>query len=407
METAPPIGQVVWHSLRDAPEPTKRQLRIILLTWAATLILQYLDSRGRHGPRVWAEIASVLLFTGGTLLLGMMHVLRGACAETVEDVQVKREGRREIRVLVFRRTLGPILFALPTMGVMAGAALAAGATVLMVRFFLGSSPIVIVLAGANVAVLIAAWCMHALIVDDESAARRRLAAMLEELDVEIVGEAADGISALDLIRERRPDVVLLDIAMPEVDGFDVARHAPEPKPLIIFQTAFGDHALKAFEHDALDYVVKPVTRARLEQAIERARRRLEGAAHPVVTLELLERVESALGQSRLTRRSRVLVRHGTGHRAILLRDVAQFVADEGLVVAVTSTARFLTDYSLNELESRLSDTFVRASRAALVNLDRIDRVVGNADGSATLTLVDGPTVHVSRRRTAAVRQALE
>jgi two-component system, LytTR family, response regulator len=142
--------------------------------------------------------------------------------------------------------------------------------------------------------------------------------------------------------------------------------------------------LKAFEHDALDYVVKPVTRARLEQAIERARRRLEGAAHPVVTLELLERVESALGQSRLTRRSRVLVRHGTGHRAIPLRDIAQFVADEGLVVAVTSTARFLTDYSLNELESRLSDTFVRASRAALVNLDRIDRVVGNADGSATL-----------------------
>jgi DNA-binding LytR/AlgR family response regulator len=248
--------------------------------------------------------------------------------------------------------------------------------------------------------------MRALIVDDESAARRRLATMLEELDVDIVGEAADGISALDLIRERRPDVVLLDIAMPEVDGFEVARHASEPKPLIIFQTAFSEHAFKAFEHEALDYVVKPVTRARLEQAIERARRRLETAAHPAVSLELLARVESALGQNRLARRSRVLVRHGAGHRAIPLREIAQFVADEGLVTAVTASARFLTDYSLNELEARLGDTFVRVSRGALVNLDRIDRVAGNADGSATLTLVDGCTVHVSRRRAAVVRRAL-
>jgi DNA-binding LytR/AlgR family response regulator len=249
--------------------------------------------------------------------------------------------------------------------------------------------------------------MRALIVDDEPAARRRLAPMLEELDVEVIGEAADGVAALDLIRERRPDVVLLDIAMPEVDGFEVARHAPEPKPLIIFQTAFGEHALKAFEHDALDYVVKPVTRARLEKAIERARRRLDSAARPAMTLELLARVESALGHDRLPRRSRVLVRHGAGHRALPLREIAQFVADEGLVTAVTTSARFLTDYSLNELESRLDGSFVRASRAALVNLDRIDRLVSNADGSVTLTLVDGSTVHVSRRRAAAVRRALE
>ena len=112
--------------------------------------------------------------------------------------------------------------------------------------------------------------MRVLIVDDESLARVRLATLLEEIDaagIQIVGEAADGVSALDLIRQHQPDVVLLDISMPEVDGFDVARHLPHPRPLIIFQTAYAEYALQAFDHDALDYVVKPVTRTRLAQAV--------------------------------------------------------------------------------------------------------------------------------------------
>src|SRR5512134_2503213 len=104
--------------------------------------------------------------------------------------------------------------------------------------------------------------MRALIVDDEAAARTRLAALLAELDVEVVGEASDGVAALDEIRALRPDVVLLDIVMPEADGFEVARHLPEPKPLVIFQTAYGDRALTAFDHEAVDYVVKPISLVR-------------------------------------------------------------------------------------------------------------------------------------------------
>jgi len=249
--------------------------------------------------------------------------------------------------------------------------------------------------------------MRVLIVDDEAAARRRLATMLDELGVEIVGEATDGVAALDAIRQHRPDVVLLDIAMPEVDGFEVARHAPEPKPLIVFQTAFGEHALKAFDHDAVDYVVKPVTRARLEKAIARAGRRLEHTARPAVTPELVARIEAALGTGRLPRRTRVLVRHGAGHRALPLRDVTFFAAEEGLVSAVTRDTRFLTDYTLADLEARFADSFVRVSRAALVNLDCVERLVSNGDGSATLTLTVGTQVHVSRRRTAALRAALD
>ena len=172
--------------------------------------------------------------------------------------------------------------------------------------------------------------MRVLIVDDEAAARRRLAALVEELGIEIVGEAAHGLSALELIGERRPDVVLLDVVMPEVDGFDVARHMPEPRPLVIFQTAYAEFAVKAFEHDALDYVVKPVTRERLAQAIERARRRLAGStAIARLTPETLEQL-GAVMRYRPARPERLLVRHGAGHRLVPLNDILSLSASEGL-----------------------------------------------------------------------------
>ena len=249
--------------------------------------------------------------------------------------------------------------------------------------------------------------MRVLIVDDEAAARTRLAALLEELDVEVIGAASDGVMALDEIRTKRPDVVLLDIAMPEADGFEVARHLPDPKPLIVFQTAYSDRALQAFDHDAIDFVVKPVTPARLSQAIDRARRRLAERSRGGISPDILEKIEAVVRDARPARRTRVLVRQGPGHRALPLREVMRFTADEGLVFAVTPAGRHLTDYTLNELETRLAGVFVRTSRADLIHLERVDRLAGNGDGSATLTLTDGTVLHVSRRRAAAVRLALQ
>jgi DNA-binding LytR/AlgR family response regulator len=247
--------------------------------------------------------------------------------------------------------------------------------------------------------------MRVLLVDDEPNARRRLSIMLEELDVEVVGEAADGVQALQLIRERQPDVLLLDIAMPEVDGFDVARHLPEPRPLVIFQTAFHEYALRAFEHEALDYVVKPVTLERLKHALERAQRRLS-ADHPVAfSSELISRLTQALGES--ARTARVLVNDGSGHRLLAYREINRFVTDEGRVYAQTDRARYSCDYTLNELEERTAGSFVRASRAELVNLERVQRIDASGDGLALLTLIDGSRVHVSRRRVADVRRVLE
>jgi DNA-binding LytR/AlgR family response regulator len=251
--------------------------------------------------------------------------------------------------------------------------------------------------------------MRILIVDDEAAARRRLAALVEEIggrELEVVGEAQSGIEALEMVKERRPDLVLLDVSMPEVDGFDVARHLPDPRPLIVFQTAYHQFAVEAFEHEALDYVVKPVKRERLAAALERARLRLaERVASPEWDGASLQRLGTALGHQP-SRPARLLVRHGAGHRLVAVRDILRFHADERLVFAETAGGRAATDYTLNELESRLGPSFVRVSRADLVNLSHVQGITSNGDGSATLVLNGGNAVRVSRRRAASVRTAV-
>ena len=262
--------------------------------------------------------------------------------------------------------------------------------------------------------------MRLLIVDDEAPARRRLASLIEEIDeesgdgepgttmrLEIVGEAPDGMTALELVRTTKPDVLLLDVAMPEVDGLDVARHLPEPRPLIIFQTAYHEYAPQAFDEQALDFVVKPVSKDRLARALERARIRLATLQRAgLLTADGLERLGTALGHQRI-RPARLLVRQGAGHRLLLLRSVTRFSAMDGLVRAHTATETSVTDYTLNELEERLGTGFIRTSRADLVNLSHVERIVSNGDGSATITLSSGEKVRVSRRRAADVRRSLE
>ena len=244
--------------------------------------------------------------------------------------------------------------------------------------------------------------MRVLIVDDEPAARHRLRRQLAELEVECVGEAGNAVEALERIASLRPDVVLLDIAMPEVSGLDVARHLRGGPPLVIFQTAHDAHAVAAFEQEAIDYLLKPIGRDRLAQALERAGRRLSlGSGAPAP--EALARIEQAALRPMVPVR-RVLVRSGPGHRLLPVREVARFVAEEGLARAVTAAATYLTDYTLADLEARMKPD---DNRGDLVNIDWIDRIAGAGDGSATLTLKDGRSVHVSRRRAADVRRAIE
>jgi DNA-binding LytR/AlgR family response regulator len=250
--------------------------------------------------------------------------------------------------------------------------------------------------------------MRILIVDDEPQARARLAAMLEELDVEVVGEAANGVEALALAQTTGPDVVLLDIAMPEVDGLEVAMALPEPRPLVIFQTAHDEYALQAFEREALDYVLKPVTMERLEAALARARRRLEERhVAPAVSPQFVAELQAALAGGTAPRRPRVMVKDGEGKMLVPLKDVVKFASDEGGVQAVTRLGSYLTEYTLAELETRLGTSFLRVNRAELLNADHVGRIASNGDGSATITMADGALVHVSRRRAAEIRRILE
>ena len=248
--------------------------------------------------------------------------------------------------------------------------------------------------------------MRVLVVDDEPAARRRLVLMLEELDVELAGEAANGVEALAMASSLAPDVMLLDIQMREVSGLDVARHLTEPKPLVIFQTAHDQHAVQAFEEHALDYLLKPVSLDRLRAALERARTTLGAARTPQLDASLVSQLEERLQLAGRGPRPRVLARDGAGHRLLAFRDVLRFTTDVGGVVAISTQGTFSIDLTLDETERRAGAGFVRVSRGDLVNIDAVRRIDPAEDGAATLTLADGALVRVSRRRAADVRRVL-
>jgi DNA-binding LytR/AlgR family response regulator len=200
--------------------------------------------------------------------------------------------------------------------------------------------------------------------------------------------------------------------MPEVSGLDVARRLGGAGPLVVFQTAYDEYALAAFEREALDFIVKPVTSERLSQSFDRARRRLAERADrpmmPAMTEAVAARLEAALGRGeRRPPPRRLLVRHQSGHRLIPVASVDRFVAADGVVSAVVSGAEHLTDDSLDALETRLSTAFVRTTRSDLIAIDRVDRITSNGDGSATITMKDGSHWRVSRRRAKPVRDALQ
>lgn len=231
--------------------------------------------------------------------------------------------------------------------------------------------------------------IRVLLVDDEPLARERLRQMLGGFaDVEVVGEAADGEEAIERTVALRPEVVFLDVQMPGCSGVEVVRSLASPRPRVVFCTSFDEYAVEAFELHAIDYLLKPVTRARLAQTI--ARLRQEPAREP----------EAALARAtQLGEVSRFLARSGGRYRVVPAKDVLCFSVEDGLTALHTSRERFWMDPTLNDLEARLDPTaFCRVSRTALVRLEAIVEVATIVGGYGEVLLRNGAKLQVSRRR---------
>lgn len=240
--------------------------------------------------------------------------------------------------------------------------------------------------------------MRALIVDDEAPARERLRRMLADLgDVVVVGEASNGSEALAACAALDPDVVLLDIRMPGMDGIETARHlnALDEPPALIFTTAYDEYALDAFENQAVGYLMKPVRREKLERALRHAAR--------VAGAQLVRLADQAqLGK----RRTQICTRLGDQLKLVPVEDVFYFEADQKYVTVRHRGGSDIIDDSLRALEDEFAPAFVRIHRNSLAALRHIGSVERGADGRYQVRFKEcDDTLPVSRRHaTEALRQ---
>jgi two-component system LytT family response regulator len=243
--------------------------------------------------------------------------------------------------------------------------------------------------------------LRVLIADDEAPARRVLSRLLRAHDFRVVAECADGLAAVEQIRVQRPQLVFLDVKMPELDGFEVIeRVGVDEMPPVVFVTAFDDFATRAFDVHALDYLVKPFSDARFEFTLARARRRLVEMDAPRIAAELRAlldtRRRASSGPPRL---ERFLVKLGNRTSVIAASEVDWIEAQDYYVTLHVAGACHLHRQAIRSLEETLDPlSFVRIARSAIVNLARVRELRRRSDGRWTLLLLDGTELPVSRRR---------
>jgi two-component system LytT family response regulator len=241
-----------------------------------------------------------------------------------------------------------------------------------------------------------------LIVDDEEPARDVLREMLGRMpDVRVVGECANGLEALRVAAETRPDCVLLDIQMPRLDGFEVMELL-DPSIAVVFVTAYDSYAVRAFEVHAVDYVLKPFSEARLAEALSRARELARGKARPDASA-----LASALRPSGRYA-ARVVVRDGPQVRIIPVEKLDFAEAQDDFVALKTEGKKYLKSQTLSSLAASLDPArFLRVHRSYVINLDRLARVELYAKNSHVAVLTDGTRIPVSREGHARLREVLE
>ena len=253
--------------------------------------------------------------------------------------------------------------------------------------------------------------LRVMIADDERPARSFLAAMLRSFeDVEIVGEATNGSEAVEMIERERPDLALLDLQMPELDGLGVVRLLrKDATPLVGFVTAYDEYAVRAFEVNAVDYLLKPVERTRLRQTLNRAHERLEQVDFRSTEASHLRAAaadyESATRPDYL---ERIPVRERNEIILLAVQNIASGVADGELLHITTSTNdRYSINYRLKELEARLNPAkFTRLSRGTLVKIEMIKRVSPMTGGTFVVTLANNQKLAASRLQSRVLRDRL-
>lgn len=250
--------------------------------------------------------------------------------------------------------------------------------------------------------------LRVVLVDDEPLARARARRMLGEVGgAVVVGEAGSVPEAVRVVEATRPDLLLLDVQMPGEDGFGLLARL-ERRPAVVFVTAFDQYAVKAFEENAVDYLLKPFRAERLAAALERARREL---AQPAELSKRLEELLATVGPGGRTGAwlDRFTVRLGTKQLIVKAEDVLWFGAEDKLVFAATEANRHYVNFTLDELERRLDPAkFVRVHRGAIANLDRAAALRPGFAGTWRLQLDDAARteVPVSRARARQLKERL-
>lgn len=247
--------------------------------------------------------------------------------------------------------------------------------------------------------------IRTLIVDDEKPARERLFSFLRGMkDIEVIGQAKNGVEAIRFIEEQSPDLVFLDVQMPGTDGFGVLKAVNKPFH-VIFATAYDEYAIRAFEVQATDYLLKPISRSRLEEAVRRVKERMQKDApepDPSQLLKLLESREKHYVEQLPVHKGRQIL-------ILSVEEIFWFEVEYRLVYAHTATDRYMTNFTLKELEERLDPKmFRRAHKSRLVNMKQVKAIVPWFGGRFKLIMRNQASseVELSRAQARALRREL-
>ena len=237
--------------------------------------------------------------------------------------------------------------------------------------------------------------LRTIIVDDERLARTRLRRMLEkDPEVEIAAECADGLAAVNAVREESPDLLLLDIQMPGMDGFGVLEAlGPDRTPEVVFVTAYDEHAIRAFEEHAIDYLMKPVSPERFAKMLARVRERRSQAHRGQDQQSIID----LLAQRKAEPRTRLMVRSGERTTFIAPEEIDWVEAAGNYAILHIGKRTHILRETMSALETELSgELFCRVSRSAIVNLRRVQELQSVSSGDHVAILTDGQRIGISR-----------